>query len=77
MATKNPRNEELIILFGKNVRKYREKKGLTMLQLAYACNVEYSTISTIERAIVNCSLSTAHSIAQALDISLDKLTSED
>jgi len=73
MATKNPRNEELITLFGKNVRKYRIEKGLTMVQLAMACNVEYCAISTIERGIVNCTISTAYALAQALDVSLDLL----
>ncbi len=74
MATKNPRNEILIKLFGQNVRKYRLKKGLTMLQLAYKIDVEYGTISNIERGMVNCTISTAFAIAEALDTNLDSLT---
>jgi DNA-binding XRE family transcriptional regulator len=74
MATKNPRNEELIALFGRNVRKTRIEKGLTMVQLALLCDVEYGTISTIERGVVNCTISTAHSIARTLGTTLDKLT---
>jgi len=73
MATKNPRNEKLITLFGENVRKYRLEKGLTMVQLACLCDVEYGAISTIERGIVNCTISTAYALAQALDVSLDLL----
>ena len=73
MATKNPRNEELITLFGKNVRRYRLEKGLTMVELALICNVEYGAISTIERGVVNCSISTAYEIARALGVTLDKL----
>lgn len=73
MATKNPRNENLIEKFGQNVRKYRNAKGLTILQLAFLCNVEQGTISTIERGIVNCSISTAYSISKALDIPMDAL----
>ena len=74
MPTKNPRNEELITLFGKNVRKRRKEKKLTMVQLALMCDVEYGTISTIERGTVNCTISTAHCIAEALGTTLDKLT---
>lgn len=77
MATKNPRNEELITLFGKNVRKYRIEKGLTMVQLAMACNVEYGAISTIERGIVNYTISTAYALAQALDVNLDLLVAKE
>jgi transcriptional regulator with XRE-family HTH domain len=73
MATKNPRNDKIVTLFGYNVRKYRTVKRLTMLQLAHLCDVEYGTISTIERGVVNCSISTAYAIAQGLEVSIDQL----
>ncbi|RZK56027.1 MAG: XRE family transcriptional regulator [Pedobacter sp.] len=73
MATKNPRNDKIITLFGKNVRKYRNKKGLTMNELAGICEVEYGTISTIERGLVNCTISTAYAISIALEISINLL----
>lgn len=76
MATKNPRNDKVINIFGHNVRKYRIAKGLTMVQLAVLCDVEYGAISTIERRLVNCTISTAHAIAKALDVSLDQLFEE-
>ena len=76
MATKNPRNEKVIACFGANVRKYRTAKGLTMVELAALCDVEYGTISTIERGIVNCTISTAYLISKALDLSMDKLFEE-
>ncbi|WP_316831860.1 helix-turn-helix transcriptional regulator [Pedobacter aquatilis] len=76
MSTKNPRNENLIALFGANVRRYRLKSGWSINQLALECNVEYGTISTVERGLVNCSLSTAFAISQTLNISLDILTTE-
>jgi len=74
MATKNPRNDQVISQFGFNVRKYRTAKGLTMVELAGLCDVEYGTISTIERGIVNCTISTAFAIAKALDVTLDQLS---
>ncbi|MBC8987559.1 helix-turn-helix transcriptional regulator [Pedobacter sp. N36a] len=73
MATKNPRNEKVIKQFGINVRKFRELKGLKMVELAVLCEVEYGTISTIERGLVNCTISTAHSVAKALEVTMDQL----
>ena len=73
MATKNPRNDKIITRFGFNVRKYRTIKGLTMVELAGICDVEYGTISTIERGVVNCTISTAYAIAEGLEITIDKL----
>lgn len=73
MATKNPRNEKIITQFGVNVRKYRIVKGLTMVELAGMCEVEYGTISTIERGLVNCTISTAYEIAKALGVTMDQL----
>lgn len=73
MATKNPRNDKIIAQFGINVRKYRNAKGMTMVELAGLCDVEYGTISTIERGIVNCTISTAYIIAGVLGVTLDQL----
>lgn len=73
MATKNPRNEKVIKQFGINVRKFRELRGMNMVKLAELCNVEYGTISTIERGLVNCTISTAHSVAKALEVTMDQL----
>ena len=76
MATKNPRNDKAINTFGQNVRKYRLTKGLTMVELAMLCDVEYGTISTVERGLVNCTISTAYAIAKALEVTLDELLKE-
>jgi len=73
MAIKNPRDEKVITDFGANVRKYRTERGHTMMQLAVLCDVEYGAISTIERGVVNCSISTAYRIAKALEIPIEKL----
>jgi transcriptional regulator with XRE-family HTH domain len=73
VAKRNPRNEDLIKSFGVNVRKYRNAKGISMQRLANDCDVEYGAISTIERGLVNCTISTAYQIAKSLDITVDKL----
>jgi transcriptional regulator with XRE-family HTH domain len=76
MAKKNPRNDQVVSQFGFNVRKYRTAKGLTMNQLAGLCDVEYGTISTIERGLVNCTISTAYGISKALNVTVDQLFEE-
>ncbi|MFA4868095.1 MAG: helix-turn-helix transcriptional regulator [Pedobacter sp.] len=43
---------------------------MTMVELA---GVEYGTISTIERGLVNCTISTAYEISKALGVTIDKL----
>jgi transcriptional regulator with XRE-family HTH domain len=73
VATKNPRNDKIIIQFGFNVRKYRTAQNLTMAQLAELCGIEYGAISTIERGVVNCSISTAYAISEALKIEIGQL----
>lgn len=73
MASKNPRDEKVVMQFGVNVRKYRMAKGYTMIELAVLCDVEYGAISTIERGVVNCSISTAYRLAKALDVSIEEL----
>jgi DNA-binding XRE family transcriptional regulator len=62
------RNIEYIIAFGENLRKIRKKKGLTMLELAFEANIEYSQIAKIERGISNVTISTVYALAKALGV---------
>jgi transcriptional regulator with XRE-family HTH domain len=61
-------DESFIIGFGKNLRKIRLSKGISMQNLAYTINVEYSQISRIELGKINTSISTVFEIAKALDV---------
>ncbi len=61
-------DESFIIEFGKNLRKIRLSKGISMQNLAYTINVEYSQISRIELGKINTSISTVFEIAKALDV---------
>ena len=54
--------------FGENLRKVRMKKGLTMMELAFEADIEYSQIAKIERGVSNTTISTVHVIAKALEI---------
>lgn len=62
-----------LILFGKNLKKVRESKNITQVQLAIDCDFDVSVISRIERGVVNTSLSNLKLISSALQIELSEL----
>ena len=62
------RNNEYCKAFGENLRKLRKKKGLTMMELAFEADIEYSQIAKIERGISNTTISTVQLLASALEI---------
>jgi len=75
---KNPeKNDQLITVFGRNVLKHRKQRGLTQQALADLCDVDYITISRIERNISNTTISTIAIIAKALDIDPSELLKQD
>ena len=62
----NPKDPEAIKRLGENVRKYRTLKGFTIVELAEKCEVDYTTISKIERGLVNTTVSMISIIAKVL-----------
>ena len=64
----NPKDPQAILNFGHNVRTQRTLKGMTMVQLAEKCEVEYTTISKIERGLINTTVSMVVILARALEI---------
>ncbi len=76
MPTPNPREQEAIDKLGQNVRKYRILMGFTMVKLSEECGVEYTTISKIERGILNTSISMIVILARALKIKPSQLLEE-
>lgn len=64
---------ETRIRFGEKLRTVRERKGITLKQVAAKVNVSESLISQIERNRVSPSVDTLIAIADALDIDLDYL----
>ncbi|MCZ8329742.1 MAG: helix-turn-helix transcriptional regulator [Flavobacterium sp.] len=70
---KKTANEIFIKAFGKNLRKIRLAKEISMQNLAYSINVEYSQISRIELGKINTSVSTAYEIAKALEVPVQDL----
>lgn len=59
---------DVVVVLGKNVRKYRKIKGLTQEQLALDAEMERSYVSDLERGTRNPSVKAVGRIAEALDI---------
>lgn len=62
--------------FAEKVREVRKRVGLSQAALAEAVGVSTETISRIERAAFEASLSTACAMAAALQVSLDELVGD-
>lgn len=58
---------------GCNVKKFRNRMGLTQVKLGEKAGIEPSNISHIERGATKVSLPTLVSIANALEVSLDEI----
>jgi transcriptional regulator with XRE-family HTH domain len=65
---KAERHTEYLLEFGKNIKKIREKKGISQEALAYEAELSISQISRIERGVINTSLSQIISISAALGL---------
>lgn len=66
-------DQEFIISFGKNLRKIRESKNMSMQTMADIINIEYSQISRIERGLINTSIGIIYEISKALEIDIKEL----
>ena len=66
-------NEQVRYRFGELIRTVRERKGLTMREVANKAEVSESLISQIERDKVSPSLDTLLTIAEVLQIDLEYL----
>ena len=69
----NLRNKEILERFGLHVRKIRLEKSMTMEELAFACEVEYSQISRIELGKTNTTLTTLDALAKGLEMTMEEL----
>lgn len=63
----------VLIKFGKSVRKVREEKSWTQEELADNANLHRTYIGMIERAEKNITLINIKKIADALDVPINKL----
>jgi transcriptional regulator with XRE-family HTH domain len=65
---KHKNNPEYRKAFGAHFRKLREAKGYGMREFALNADMEYGTLSKIERGITNPTISTALYLADALGV---------
>lgn len=65
--------KKLNLAFGENLRKIRDLKKISLLQLSYNCSIDESKISKIEHGRFNIKLSTLFELAKGLGVSPDKL----
>lgn len=63
-------------LAGHHMREYRKRTGLSQTQLARHVGVRQSTISDIERGVIDPSTRLAKRLAALLGVSLDTLLAE-
>ena len=56
-----------LIKFGLHIKKLREAKGLSFRELSYACDIDNSKISKIEKGQINITLTTLLQLAKALE----------
>lgn len=62
---------------GANIKRLREGKNLSLRELSYACDIDNSKISKIEKGQVNITFTTILQLAKALEISPSELLRTD
>lgn len=59
--------------FGETLRRLRKLKGVSQEQLAFEAELDRSFVGQVERGERNLSLLNIHRLAEALDVSIEKL----
>ena len=67
------REREYLISIGKNITKYRKKKGLTSKELGFEIEMEKSNLIPIEKGRINTTAITLLKIAKALEVEVKDL----
>lgn len=65
--------DDICLLFGKNVRKYRTEKNISQEEFASIVGLHRTYISAVERGRRSIALENIKKIADALDIDVYKL----
>ncbi|MBC8147481.1 MAG: helix-turn-helix transcriptional regulator [Bacteroidetes bacterium] len=66
-------NSEILVQFGKRVRKLRKEKGFSQEELAHRAGLHRTYIGMIERAEKNITLVNIEKIAESLDTKINEL----
>jgi transcriptional regulator with XRE-family HTH domain len=54
--------------FGMHLRKLREKRGLSLRDLSYLCDIDNSKISKMEQGKINITLRTVLQLSEAFEL---------
>ncbi|MBR3979941.1 MAG: helix-turn-helix transcriptional regulator [Bacteroidales bacterium] len=65
--------QDEIKLIASKIKTSRQKRNLSVQELAYRCDMERSCMSRIESGRVNVTIKTLCKIAQALDVDVKEL----
>lgn len=69
-------DRKILIKFGQVIKDHRKKKGLSQEELAHKAGFHRTYIGMVERAERNITLANIEKLANALEISISKLTSK-
>ena len=58
---------------GLNIKRLREAKGLSFRELSYACEIDHSKISKIEKGQINITFTTILQLAKSLETTPSEL----
>ena len=67
------KENEYLILIGKNISRIREEQLITIKELGFRCDIEKSNLIPIEKGRINVTIKTLVKICNALDIELKDL----
>lgn len=65
--------ENICIKFGKNIKKYRNKMGISQEELALRCELHRTYISSVERGVRSISLKNIEILAKELEVNICEL----
>ncbi|MBT1155088.1 helix-turn-helix transcriptional regulator [Aminobacter anthyllidis] len=72
-ALRGANGNRLEMAIGREVRAYRRKHGMTIIELARAAGLSLGMMSKIENGIISASLTTLHQLSRALAVPLSVL----
>jgi transcriptional regulator with XRE-family HTH domain len=74
MGKKNPKaSSDILWRLGTNLKRLREARGFTQLQLARRCGVTKGYVSKIEQQVLNISVANLEALCDALDCAPEDL----
>lgn len=65
--------ENIYQIFGENIKRIREEKGLSQVDLANLCDFERGNMTRIEKGNTNPTLETMRKVAKALNVTVADL----